>query len=554
MSRGRALTRHFFHALFDLGFLTAEGADAFIRVVFGIFGVIIGFGLLIARMYMIKYGPLEGGVDPVPYLEALNADTAMTFGLSMWIIAFIAVLISHSLVPDETDFRVLMPLPLRQSFVFGAKLLALLLFVGLFTAASLVALTPITFIIVSSRHAPALPPVGLLAFWLVGAAGCVFVVLAVIAVNGLMSMCLPKSRIHAATAAMRSAMLAALMLVLPATLALPADAGLLAQHSRWMYLAPPAWFLGIDRVIFGGADKYLWRLAGIGFLAFASAVGISFVTYALLYHRFDRVMLRSLQVTGRRRSWRGTIGDFTHATLRRSALHQGVLVGLSALGLALGVNRFLNPDVIAWLHRLDTPKFDVVLAVMGIPWLLMFVIGLATRWAIALPIDHRASWVFRITEDETTRARHLHAVTRLMRQTTVLFPLMLMAPLEWALFGPRAIFALATNAACALFWVEILLHGWRRLPFTCSYIPGKQAVAQTTVVGIGALVLGVTLIGGLAVQSARSPVFGVVVVGLLSLLTWAFRRARLTLWNETPLEFDDHMPSAVEWLSLTTSG
>jgi hypothetical protein len=443
-----------------------------------------------------------------------------------------------------------MPLPLRQPFVFGAKLLALFQFIGLFTAASLVALTPITLIIVGSRKAPAVPPIGVLAFWIVGAGACAFVVLAVIALNGLISMCLPKSRIHTATAAMRSAMLASLMLLLPAVLSLPADADRLARHSKWMYLAPPAWFLGIDRVLFGGADKYLRTLADIGITAFASAAAIAFISYALLYRRFDRVMLRSLQVSRGRRSWRGTIGDFTHATLRRSALHQGVLVGLSALGLTLGLNRFLDDNVIAWLHHLDTPSFDVVIAVMGVPWLLMFVIGLATRWAIAIPIDHRASWIFRITEDEATRARQLHAVTRLLRRTTVLFPLILMAPLEWALFGPRAIFALATNTACALFWVEILLRGWRRLPFTCTYMPGKQAVAQTTVVGIGALVLGVTLIGGLATGSARSPVFGLIVLGLLSFLTWAFRRARLALWNENPLEFDDEMPSAVEGLTL----
>src|SRR5262249_59046997 len=99
----------------------------------------------------------------------------------------------------------------------------------------------------------------------------------------------------------------------------------------------------------------------------------------------------------------------------------------------------------------------------------------------------------------------------LMHQLTVVLPLVIMAPLEWALFGPRAIFPLATNAACALLWVEVLLRGWRRLPFTCSYVPGKQAVAQTTVVGIGALVLGVTIVGALAVGSARNPLFGAIV-------------------------------------------
>jgi hypothetical protein len=206
---------------------------------------------------------------------------------------------------------------------------------------------------------------------------------------------------------------------------------------------------------------------------------------------------------------------------------------------------------VAWLQRLNTPSFSVIVAIMGTPWLLMFAIGLATRAAIALPIDQRANWIFRMTESDATRVEQLRAVTRLMRLSTVVFPLLLMAPLEWALFGPRAIFALATNAACALLWVEVLLRGWRRIPFTSSYMPGKQLVAQTTVVGIGALVLGVTIIGGLAVSSARAPVTGIVIASVLSAITVAFGRARLTLWRDNPLEFDDKMPSPVEGLGLS---
>ena len=110
---------------------------------------------------------------------------------------------------------------------------------------------------------------------------------------------------------------------------------------------------------------------------------------------------------------------------------------------------------------MDTPSFGVVLAIMGAPWLLMFAAGLATRASIALPIEQRANWIFRMTERETTRVDQLRAVVCLMRQLTVGLPLILIAPLEWALFGPRAVFALAANAACALLWVEVLLRGWR---------------------------------------------------------------------------------------------
>src|SRR5262249_47601702 len=153
-----------------------------------------------------------------------------------------------------------------------------------------------------------------------------------------------------------------------------------------------------------------------------------------------------------------TITDFTLATLRRSSLHQGVLVAISALGLTLAINR-INGQVAAY-------------AILGAVWLLMFFIGIATRAAIALPIDQRANWVFRMTESDATRPTQLRAVTRLMRQTTVIVPLVLMAPFEWTLFGPRALLALAMHAVCGLLWVEVLLRGWRRLPFTSSYMPG----------------------------------------------------------------------------------
>jgi hypothetical protein len=554
------LTRHFFDALFDLGFLSREGADAFIRVLLGVIAVIFSFGLLLTRMYMGKYAGLKGAADAAPYLQALAADTTLAFGLPMWIAAFITVLISHSLVPDETDFRVLMPLPVTRAFVFGTKLLALAIFCGIFIGASLVAVTPLVALISSSRHAPYLPPVSLAAYWIVGTLSSACSVLVIVAINGVLTTALPRSRVHGVTASMRSVLLVGLMLAVPFVFALPADADRLAAHSPAMYLLPPAWFLGVERLMFGGADVYTARLGHIGLVALAAAAVCSTAAYLVLYRRFDRVMLRSLQVTRRRprvpfafaaNPWGRAIGDFTHATLRRSALHQGVLLGVTACGLALALNRLVDPQVIAWVRSLATARLDVVLAIMGAPWLLMFAAGLGTRAALALPIEQRANWIFRMTESEATRGQQLRAVVRLMRQATVGLPLVLMAPLEWGLFGPRAIFALAANAACALLWVEVLLRGWRRIPFTCSYMPGKQTAAQTTVVGVGLLVLGVTLCGAIAVGSARSPLFGIIAVALIGAVTWAFARARLALWSYAPLEFDDALPSAIDSLQLS---
>jgi hypothetical protein len=383
-----------------------------------------------------------------------------------------------------------------------------------------------------TRVAPNILPVSVLAYWLVGAAACLFSVLAVAAVNGLLTVVVPRSRVHGVAAIVRSGMLAALMLSIPFVLALPAKAGAFAAHSPSLYAVPPAWFLGIERVLFGGADAFTATLGRIGIAAFLLVAGVATTSYLILYRRFDRVMLRTVEVTRHRSRWRGTITDFTLATLRRSSLHQGVLIAVSALGLTLALNR-INGEVATY-------------AVLGAVWLLMFFVGLATRAAIALPIDQRANWVFRMTESDATRATQLRAVTRLMRQTTVVCPLVLMAPLEWGLFGPRAVVALAMNAVCGLLWVEVLLRGWRRIPFTSSYVPGKQFVAQTVVVGVGTLVLGVTIVGAMALGAVRSWTFFAIMSGVLGTITYLLRRTRLNLWSHGELEFDDKLPSALE--------
>ncbi len=526
------LTRHFFAALFDLGFLTREGADSFIRVIIGIVAIIITLGLWLTRMYTIVYSPGAGLDDPTPYISALSANTMTALGLPMWIAAFVTILISHSLVPDETDYRVLMALPITQAFIFRAKLLALAIFSALFIGGSLLGLTLLVLVISSNIFAPNGLLVSVLAFWVAGVAGCVFSVLAVVAVNGVLTLLVPRSRVHGVTAAMKTAMVAGMMMAIPFVLALPAQGKAFSAHSRTLYALPPAWFLGIERLIFGGADSFTAALGRFGIAAFALVAATAAGSYLVLYRRFDRVMLKTVEVPRRRRRWRGTITDFTLATFRRSSLHQGVLVGVSALGLALAFSRIGGQSA--------------TYAVLGAVWPLMFFIGFATRAAIALPIDQRANWVFRMTESDATRPAQLAAVTRLMRQTTVLLPLIVLAPLEWNLFGGRAVFSLAMNGVCGLLWVEILLRGWRRIPFTSSYIPGKQFVAQSVVVGIGSLVLGVTIVGAMALGAARSTTFFVIMSGLLGTITFLFRRTRLALWNHGELEFDDRLPSALE--------
>jgi hypothetical protein len=555
------LTRHFFHALFDFGVFTQEGADAFVRVVIGLISLLGALGLLLVYMYAKKYAALFAAATAEPYGQAVLADTALAIALPMWIVAVVTVLVSHSLFPDDSDFRVLMPLPIGRGVVFGAKLLALVLFAGLFTLASHAAITPLVMLISAGRWAAQAPPCGVLAFWLASVTASAFALLTVVAMNGVLITCTPRTRVHAASAAMRSAMLGALVMGLPFVMALPTQSVRLSQHSTLLLLAPPAWFMGVERVLLGHRDAYAVQLAQWAAVAFVSAAVIAFGSYVLLYRRFDRVMLHSFAISRpRSRRWtveghpgRAAVRDFTAATLRRSALHQGVVIGLSACGVALAMNLLLRSGLTAWLHGFDVPRWQSAGATSRMPFPLIVVLGIAARASMALPIEPKANWVFRVTERDAIRADHLHAAERVVTLFAVVIPVVLTLPIQWMVAGPRALVASAMTGVFGLLWVEALLRDWRRIPFTCAYMPGKHTVAQSALAGLGIFAIVSTLGGAMEAAALRGPSStpGVVMVAALSALVLALRRRRRTKWRETPLAFDDELPSDVHPLRLS---
>ena len=555
------LTRHFFHALFDFGVFTQEGADAFVRVMLGLFSLLVCLGLLLIRMYARKYALLFHAISAEPYLQAVLADTTLAIAFPMWIVALVTVLVSQSLFPDETDFRVLMPLPIGRGLVFGAKLLALALFAGVFTVTSHVALTPLVMLISGGPWSTAARPLGILVYWIVSVPASAFALLAVVAMNGAITVCLPGRHVHAATAAMRSAMLGALMLALSFVMALPTQSVRLAQHSRLMFLAPPAWFMGVARILLGYDDPYFFALARAAAVAFVSVADIALGSYVILYRRFDRVMLHALEGSrrdsGRRRHVtnraRAAVRDFTAATLRRSALHQGVLVGLSACGVALAVNSLLSNGVCTWRLGDGAPPSGILSTVAWIPLPLIIVLGLAARSSLALPIEPKANWVFRMTERDDTRADQLHTAERMLTLFAALIPVALTLPIQWTVAGPRALLASAMTGVFGLLCVETLLRDWRRIPFTCSYMPGKHSVQQSTLAAVFLYLVPGAIGGALEMGALRqpSPAPGVVIVAVLSAVAFALRRWRRAKWRDFPLVFDDELPADVQVFRLS---
>ena len=555
------LTRHFFQGLFDLPFLSEGGGDGLVRTVIGTLAGVFAFSLVVVyRLFLGKYSALAMASGPEPYRRALLGDDLFLIGVAMLAAAIATVVVSASLFPDETDFRVLMVLPVTRTLVFGAKLAALALFVGLFVLVVHLALAPVVMITSAGRWAEhgILPRA--LAFWTASVMASVWASLAIVAVNGLLMLATPRARLRARASALRSLIVCGLSLSVPLVFRL-SDAGpAMATRSTTLAFAPPAWFVGVERALLQDFDIYFLLLAQLGAAALVAAAAVAGLTYVVLYRRFDQVLLRAVEAR-RRVLWRPrlparrdgfeAVRAFASLTLARSPLHQGIWFSLAACGAALVANGLLGADLVGWLRSSHPPSEDLVRDTIWAPLALVFFTSAAARATLVIPVDRGANWIFRMTESSSTRVGQMQAVEWTLWRLGVGTPLLLLLPLLWRVHGAAALVVTAVVAICGLILVELLLNDWRRIPFSCSYLPGKNAVAQTVLTSFVAFTLFTTVGRGLVWLSLRDATRAAATIAVLLIIAALLHRQRRAMWTMTPLMFEDELPSGVHPVRLS---
>jgi len=179
------------------------------------------------------------------------------------------------------------------------------------------------------------------------------------------------------------------------------------------------------------------------------------------------------------------------------------------------------------------------------PLVLIFTVTIAVRAALVLPIEPRANWVFRVTEQDAVRVDQLRAAIHTVTKLGVGVPVLLVLPLQWSLIGPGALVALAVESLCGLLFVEILMKDWARIPFTCSYIPGKRFVPQTVLIVFVSFVFFTTIGTGVVFLGLTGRPGALGPLGMLVGLIMAMRWRRIRLWKQAPLEFEDQLPTEV---------
>jgi hypothetical protein len=116
--------------------------------------------------------------------------------------------------------------------------------------------------------------------------------------------------------------------------------------------------------------------------------------------------------------------------------------------------------------------------------------------------------------------------------------------------GLSAAGMIALEALIGWLVVEWVMADWHRIPFTCSYIPGKGFVPLMFVKGLASYVVFTSVTTVILRISLARPRVLLVVALIVGAVAGALSLHRMRHAPLTPLMFDDELPTDVNPLRL----
>jgi hypothetical protein len=246
------------------------------------------------------------------------------------------------------------------------------------------------------------------------------------------------------------------------------------------------------------------------------------------------------------------VARFSARTLLRSRQHRLILAGYWGLGFAVALAYGKGLLYGHSRHPWYLPNAPLLTA--SIVTMCFAVVGL--RPVFSLPLALRANWIFRVTAvrgapayaEATRRSLLLLSAAPVWTASAALFVSI------WPLRAAAGHLALLGLLGVML--TDLRLYGFRKIPFTCSYLPGKANVHVIS--GAYAIVLMATAEIGAhielrALESMRGYLTLLAALGAAAL--WAWRRtAALAALPEASLEFEETPRPEIFALELHRDG
>jgi hypothetical protein len=495
------LTKYFFGRFFENEFVS-RGSEARLTVVHVV--AVLASPPIIYTFYLIPiYGSIAfNAAWEYPIVSLI--DHCRYVMLAMIVMGFVAILEWDALFLDRRDFAILTPLPVKATTIFAAKITALLAFLSFFIV-GVAGVPTLLYPAVATegmRGAPSFLRVcDLVAAHAVAVfSGSAFIFLFFMAVQGVLINCLRPRAFKTASLCVQLAAIVTLalnLLLLPNTSAL-VPTWEQGHRGGWFYWFPPLWFVGVYQTISGSGGGVFHSLAWTAVAALALVVLACAAGYMLNYKRHTQRALDPVELQAARRfgmagakRWmlihlvlrkplERAIYFFVTNSVMRSSKHRLYLAAYVGAGAALAAFGILQ--MLPYREDLSVRSFlfQPNTALLAIPLILSFFLLSGMRIVFAIPAELHANWVFQIAEDE--KRLDCWAGVRKVMIVRAMLLLVALFPVYAVLWGwAPAVQQLVFSLVLSLILIELLLTNFRKIPFTCSYQPGK---ANITVRGI----------------------------------------------------------------------
>jgi hypothetical protein len=472
----RILYRQFLLRVIDLEALSIQ-AD-----VVGFLGQFAGVLIMLSLVHSL--------VTYIGYIVQPTQEDRLLFSLhmehyliatTMLVIGLTTVMSWDAIFPDRRDVMVLSPLPVAPHTILVAKVSAsaAVLCIAIFTlnAASGAVLS----LLVGAQPGPAWGFFqSFAAWWFSIFAASIFLYCGVLTIQGFTALVFPR-RIFLRLSAILQ--LVAFGLFLGVYFMQPSltDPGAIADpHNHWILASSPSyWFFALFNQLNGSLpSQFAWLVfrawAGLG-LAVGGAAGSLLLCYKRTMKKTVEepdLMPRGhglFRVPSFGSSLQAAIALFSIRSLTRSRQHRVAFAFYLAVVFAIAL---------AWLRSelSPTPPSSQSAGFLISTFTMMIFAVVGLRSVFSLPISLTANWVLRTTQ--LRPSEKYIAATRSSLLLIAVAPVWLLSAALAFPFQPiRHVMAhLLILALFGCILVELCLIGFYKVPFTCSYLPGKSNI------------------------------------------------------------------------------
>ena len=483
----RVLYRQFLFRLMDVEMLsTSARGDA--SGLLGQFGALLVFGSVLLAW---AGGAVGSEVRHMTTPAGVWGAERFMVSLTMLTVGVFALLNWESTFLERRDILVLGPLPVRGRTLLAAKIAA---------AAAALGITVIALNCFAGFIWPmAMSPDGV---GIAGTAWFVAVFWVALFAGGLFSYCLVLSVQAAASQLPRRWYLRIspvlqvggfafflLMICFQPSFRTPEEL-LSPQSQRLLAWLPPYWFQGLLSELSGifreQSHAAMAPLAAHAIVNLSIAIALASGGFLLNYMRSLRKIVEEPDIAPSARGalWLPRLGrrpqtaltHFVIRTLLRSRRQRTIVAFYLGGGLALvavylgGARAALHTDWAGIAQRVPFPLAVASVLMLAATWL-------GTRSVFSLPVDLRANWVFRIVPLTYDSRERVAAVRRALVVLAVLPVavasaglLLILWPWRMALEHTLVLVLLGSVLA------DASLRGFHKIPFACSWLPGRSKV------------------------------------------------------------------------------